>query len=189
MLSRRTFLTGAAAAASTFIIPRAAEAAWQLPELYRAQIVSVRSDYGLRPGEIHIVQRDFFLYYILPGDRAVRYGIAVGEDGRQFRGSAYVGRKVEWPSWRPTANMIAREPEKYAQYAAGMPGGPANPLGARALYLYRNGRDTLYRIHGTPEPWSIGHAVSSGCIRMVNSHAADLYKRAPIGTRVFTSRS
>ncbi|MFQ6551157.1 L,D-transpeptidase [Aestuariibius insulae] len=187
MLTRRSFLSGtAAAAAATFVLPRSAEAAWELPDPYRAQIVPVRDDFGLRPGEIHVVQSEFFLYLILPGNRALRYGVAVGDDGRRFKGSAVIQRKAQWPSWTPTSNMIRREPERYAQYKAGMPGGPDNPLGARALYLYRNGRDTMYRIHGTPQPWSIGQAVSSGCIRMLNEHVADLYMRVPVGTRVTT---
>ena len=102
------------------------------------------------------------------------------------RGATVVGRKLEWPPWRPTPEMIARNPSAYARYADGMPGGPGNPLGARALYLYQNGFDTAIRIHGTTEPQSIGRAVSNGCIRMVNEHVIDLYARVPIGAPVIT---
>ncbi len=97
---------------------------------------------------------------------------------------AKIGRKEKWPRWMPTKNMIRRQPEKYARYADGVAGGARNPLGARALYLYRNGRDTYYRIHGTNEPWTIGRAVSNGCIRMINAHVVDLYARVPVGARV-----
>ena len=102
----------------------------------------------------------------------------------EFRGSATIERKAEWPSWRPTNEMIRRNPKRYAQFAKGVPGGPKNPLGARALYLYRDGRDTYYRIHGTTEPWSIGQSVSNGCIRMLNDHVIQLYEQVPIGTPV-----
>jgi len=99
-------------------------------------------------------------------------------------GKAVVGRKAEWPSWRPTDNMIRRSPKKYKRFDRGVPGGPNNPLGARALYLYRDGRDTMYRIHGTNQPSSIGRAVSNGCIRMINNHVIELYERVPVGENV-----
>ena len=104
--------------------------------------------------------------------------------GLAFRGAAIIERKAKWPAWRPTLNMIKRDPNRYARYAGGVPGGPGNPLGSRALYLYRDGRDTFYRIHGTTEPWTIGQAVSNGCIRMVNEHVEELYERVQLGTRV-----
>lgn len=126
-----------------------------------------------------------FLYLVQSGGRAIRYGVGVGkEEALQFKGTAVVGRKAEWPSWTPTANMIRREPKRFAPYASGLPGGPTNPLGARALYLYRNGKDTHFRLHGTIEPWSIGTNVSSGCIRLINQDIIDLYARVPVGTRV-----
>ncbi len=125
-----------------------------------------------------------FLYLVESYGSARRYGIGVGKAGRSLKGEAVVERKAKWPSWRPTANMIRREPGKYAKYAAGVPGGPGNPLGSRALYLYRNGRDTMYRIHGTTEPSSIGRSVSNGCVRMINVHVEDLFERVPLGTRV-----
>jgi len=97
---------------------------------------------------------------------------------------AYVGRKAEWPTWTPTANMIRREPEKNLKYAGGVPGGPNNPLGARAMYLYRGGNDTHFRIHGTNQPQTIGYAMSSGCVRMMNHDVIDLYERVNVGDRV-----
>ncbi|MCB6179497.1 L,D-transpeptidase [Rhodobacter sp. Har01] len=124
------------------------------------------------------------LYWVMEGGRAVRYGIAVGREGLTFKGRGYVGRKREWPSWQPTANMIRSRPDLYAAYAGGLSGGLENPLGARALYLYRGGRDTMFRIHGTIENSSIGRATSAGCIRLFNQDAMDLYARADTGTRV-----
>jgi lipoprotein-anchoring transpeptidase ErfK/SrfK len=119
------------------------------------------------------------LYYTLGDGRAIKYGVGVGREGFQWSGSHRVTRKAEWPNWTPPPQMIRRRPE-LAQYASGMPGGPGNPLGARALYI----GSTLYRIHGTNEAWSIGQAVSSGCIRMANDDVIDLYNRANVGTRV-----
>jgi lipoprotein-anchoring transpeptidase ErfK/SrfK len=139
---------------------------------------------GLTPGDIHVDSDFHYLYLIQEGDRAIRYGVAVGAAGREFSGEAIIQRKAKWPRWTPTQNMIERDPEMYGKWAGGMPGGPQNPLGARALYLYQNGQDTLYRIHGTPQPWTIGRSVSSGCVRMINEHVADLYERVPIGTKV-----
>lgn len=123
------------------------------------------------------------LYYVLGNGRAIRYGVGVGREGLALAGNAYVGRKAEWPSWTPTANMIARD-AKNRKYAGGVPGGPNNPLGARAMYLYRGGNDTMFRIHGTNQPWSIGQAMSSGCVRMMNHDVMDLYERVNPGTKV-----
>ena len=140
---------------------------------------------GERPGTLVVDTPARFLYLVLEGGRALRYGIGVGKDeSLVFRGTASIGRKAEWPRWTPTKSMIAREPERYGPYAAGMPGGEINPLGARALYLYKNGRDTLFRIHGTTEPYTIGTNVSSGCIRLMNQDIIDLYARVPVGARV-----
>lgn len=139
---------------------------------------------GYEPGTIVVDTRNHFLYLVENRFRARRYGIGVGKAGRSLKGVAFIKRKAEWPSWRPTDNMIRREPGKYARYANGVPGGPNNPLGARALYLYRGNRDTMYRIHGTTQPWSIGRSVSNGCIRMINDHVIDLYERVPKGTKV-----
>ncbi|MES5043759.1 L,D-transpeptidase [Rhizobium nepotum] len=123
------------------------------------------------------------LYYVLGDGRAMRYGVGVGRQGLALKGDAYIGRKSEWPSWTPTANMMRRDPRNL-KFAGGMPGGPNNPLGARALYLYRGGNDTMFRLHGTNQPQSIGHAMSSGCIRMLNHDIIDLYNRIPVGSKV-----
>lgn len=124
------------------------------------------------------------LFYVLGDGQTVRYPIGVGREGYTFRGRAIVGRKAEWPTWHPTADMIRRDPARYRPYLAGIPGGPRSPLGARALYLYLDGKDTLYRIHGTNQPETVGTASSSGCIRMFNEDVTDLYARVPIGAPV-----
>ena len=136
------------------------------------------------PGSIVVDPYAHYLYYVLGYDRAIRYRVGVGEAGRTFAGRATVRRKVEWPGWTPTANMIRREPELYGPWAGGMEPGLENPLGARAMYLYRGGRDTMYRIHGTYAPSSIGVSVSAGCIRMFQQDAMDLYERVGLGTPV-----
>lgn len=125
-----------------------------------------------------------FLYLVQKGEKAIRYGVGVGREGLAFAGTGIVHEKKEWPHWTPTPAMIAREPKRYAKWAQGMDGGVGNPLGARALYLYKGGKDTLYRIHGTTEPDSIGKAVSSGCIRMMNQDVIDLFARVPLGAKV-----
>lgn len=147
----------------------------------------VRINEGWDSGTIHIFTNFYFLYWIDPEQpgTAIRYAVGVGEEGRQLRGSATIQRKEEWPRWTPTANMIRRRPDLYKQFAGGMEGGPGNPLGARALYLYRGGRDTMYRIHGTHAPHTIGSSISNGCIRLINEHVEDLYERVPLGTRVY----
>jgi lipoprotein-anchoring transpeptidase ErfK/SrfK len=124
------------------------------------------------------------LYLVGEGGTATRYPIAVGREGLAFRGNGVVGRKAEWPAWQPTANMIRTRPDLYAAYAGGLPGGLQNPLGSRALYLYRGGRDSMFRIHGTADAASIGHATSAGCVRLFNQDAIDLYNKVPNGTRV-----
>jgi lipoprotein-anchoring transpeptidase ErfK/SrfK len=124
------------------------------------------------------------LYLIESDNRAIRYSVGVGrEEALNFYGRAVVGRKEIWPRWTPTRNMIERMP-RYAAYADGMPGGLGNPLGARALYLYRDGADTQFRIHGTNEPSTIGSAVSSGCIRLFNHDIIDLFGRVKVGATV-----
>lgn len=139
-------------------------------------------------GVIVVDTSERFLYLTLGDGRALRYGIGVGREGFDWSGQAVVGRKAAWPRWTPTQAMIAREP-RYQEWANGMEGGPENPLGARALYLHQGGRDTLYRLHGTNEPWSIGQAVSSGCVRLLNHDIIDLYERTPIGAQVIVSPS
>jgi lipoprotein-anchoring transpeptidase ErfK/SrfK len=143
----------------------------------------VRYDGGEGPGTIVVDTSQFFLYFVEEDGWATRYGVGVGEQGLTLKGNASIGHKAVWPSWTPTANMMRRKP-RLVQYAGGVPGGPNNPLGARALYLYRGGRDTMFRLHGTNEPWSIGTAVSSGCIRLLNDDVIDLYDRTPVGTAV-----
>ncbi|MEO1952837.1 MULTISPECIES: L,D-transpeptidase [unclassified Thioclava] len=154
---------------------------WPIGSQYYPTKVAVKPD--LPVGSIIIVSDKFFLYHITAPGVAMRYGVAVGKDELKFRGTATVARKVKWPSWTPTREMIERNPA-YKKYEDGMKGGPQNPLGARAMYLYQNGRDTAIRIHGTTEPGSIGHAVSNGCIRMVNDHVIDLFNSVPVGTQV-----
>ncbi|WP_028035275.1 L,D-transpeptidase [Chelativorans sp. J32] len=136
------------------------------------------------PGTIVIDTQERFLYLVRENGRALRYGIGVGKEGLAFEGRAVIGYKRKWPRWTPTRSMIEREPERYGPLAAGMEPGIHNPLGPRALYLFKNGADTLYRIHGTTEDWSIGRAVSSGCIRLLNHDIIDLYDRVPTGSRV-----
>ena len=139
----------------------------------------------LAPGEIHVDPNSFALYWTLEDQRAIRYSVGIGRPGLYESGIFTVGAKKEWPSWTPTPDMIAREPEQYALYADGMPGGPDNPLGARALYLFTAaGADTYLRIHGTNAPGTIGTAVSNGCARLINAHMIDLYNRVPLQTRV-----
>jgi lipoprotein-anchoring transpeptidase ErfK/SrfK len=124
------------------------------------------------------------LYLVGATGTAMRYRIAVGQEGRAFRGQATVGRKQPWPYWTPTRNMIRTQPELYADKAGGMPPGVDNPLGARALYLYRGSRDTMFRIHGTGDYTSIGKATSAGCIRLYNQDILDLYERVATGALV-----
>ncbi|SDO54733.1 L,D-transpeptidase [Phyllobacterium sp. OV277] len=184
MLTRRTFFYGfaAALAAPQLALAQSKKRPFVLNPEYMPQIVDYPGYEEI--GTVVIDPRNRFLYLIEDEYSAVRYGIGVGRAGRAFSGTAEVGRKAKWPRWQPTDNMIKRQPEKYARYADGVAGGGSNPLGARALYLYRNGRDTYYRIHGTTEPSSIGKAVSNGCIRMINEHVMDLYERVPLGTPV-----
>jgi lipoprotein-anchoring transpeptidase ErfK/SrfK len=151
------------------------------PELRRQEVAY---DTHHAAGTIVVDTPERRLYYVLGGGRAIRYGIGVGRQGYSLAGSAYIGRKAEWPSWTPTPNMIRRDPGKNLKYAGGMPGGLNNPLGARAIYLYQGGNDTLFRIHGTNQPASIGHAMSSGCVRMLNHDVIDLYERVKVSGRV-----
>ncbi|MHA1190351.1 MAG: L,D-transpeptidase [Alphaproteobacteria bacterium] len=133
-----------------------------------------------KPGTIIIDTSSRYLYLVEDFGRARRYGVGVGRPGFSWSGTAKIGRKAEWPTWTPPAAMRKRQPGLQISMA----GGPNNPLGARALYLFKGGRDTLYRIHGSNEPWTIGQAVSSGCIRMRNQDVQDLYRRVGVGTKV-----
>jgi lipoprotein-anchoring transpeptidase ErfK/SrfK len=135
---------------------------------------------GEAPGTIVVDTGARYLYFVLPDGKAQRYGVGVGREGFGWSGRVRVGRMAEWPTWTPPAEMRKRQP----YLPVSMAGGPNNPLGARALYLYDGGRDTLFRIHGSNEPWTIGHRVSSGCIRMRNEDVIELYGRVSVGTRV-----
>ncbi|MEM6848556.1 MAG: L,D-transpeptidase [Pseudomonadota bacterium] len=157
-----------------------------VPKEFRRQVVRFRT--AEKPGTIIIDGDKHFLYLVQEDFTAIRYGIGVGRDGFGWAGIVEVGRKAEWPRWTPPAEMVARDPEA-AKWANGMPGGPENPLGARALYLYEDGRDTIYRIHGTNQPWSIGLDISSGCIRMNNDDVTDLYNRVQPGAKVIVLMS
>jgi lipoprotein-anchoring transpeptidase ErfK/SrfK len=137
-----------------------------------------------KPGSIVVDIDQRFLYLVEENGRATRYGVGVGRQGFSWRGVAYVGRKGVWPAWSPTTTMVSLKPDLPRYREAGLD----NPLGARALYLYQGGRDTLFRIHGTNEPWSIGEQVSSGCVRMLNEDVVDLYNRVPNGATVYVKR-
>ena len=141
---------------------------------------------GEAPGTIIVDTKSKHLYFVLPNKRAVRYGVATGSEAYGWTGTATIRRKAEWPHWTPPADMVQRWPHlKPTAAAGGLNGGPDNPLGARALYLYdAQGRDTLYRIHGTNEPETIGRDASSGCIRMRNVDVIDLYARVALNTKV-----
>jgi lipoprotein-anchoring transpeptidase ErfK/SrfK len=158
----------------------------QVPDAYRRQEVTYETSHP--PGTLIVDTAERFLYLVIREGRALRYGIGVGRDGFQWSGKAVIGRKAPWPRWTPPKAMVARDPFA-AKWANGMPGGPKNPLGARALYLYANGIDTLFRIHGTNQPNSIGQAVSSGCVRMLNADIVDLYRRVGVGSTVVVINS
>ncbi|MCM2477715.1 L,D-transpeptidase [Rhizobium sp. CG5] len=137
------------------------------------------------PGTIVVDPVARYAYLVMENGRALRYGVGVGkQEAFNFQGEATIARKAEWPGWRPTPDMIARDPARYGPLKDGLPGGTGNPLGPRALYLYRNNQDTYYRLHGTVEPWTIGTMVSSGCVRLLNQDIMDLYRRVPVGTKV-----
>ncbi len=194
-MHRRTFILGGLAALAAS--PAFAEAQWPRRRKgfnnfnlgrkdrrtrYRGKTL-VEYSSREQPGTIIVDTRKRTLFYLLPDGRAISYGVGVGRAGFTWSGIARVGRKAEWPRWIPPAEMVARDPLA-AQFADGMPGGRNNPLGARALYLFQGSQDTLFRIHGTREPWTIGLAVSSGCIRMLNREVIDLYNRVDVGTKV-----
>jgi len=149
-----------------------------IPEPYRRHIV----DYHRKeaPGTVVVDTDARFLYFVLPNHRAIRYGVTVGEEAQVWSGVAKVGNMTEWPSWTPTPG----EHQRLGPLPSFVSGGPHNPMGARALYLYANGKDTLFRIHGTNQPEYIGQAISSGCIRLTNEDVIDLYNRAKVGTPV-----
>lgn len=153
-----------------------------LTEFRKRQLVPYHAPFA--PGTIVVDPGGKFLYHLQGDDMAMRYLIAVGAQGYGFSGEAVIPFQRDWPYWTPTKNMLRRDPETYGPVKNGLPGGMENPLGARALYLYKNGRDTLYRIHGTPSPWTVGHATSSGCIRMFNQDVIYLAEQVEKGTKV-----
>ncbi|MCF6234059.1 MAG: L,D-transpeptidase [Rhodobacteraceae bacterium] len=180
MFTRRNFIISSAAVA---MMPEVGQAATAFDP--KPQFVRIKKEY--LPGQLLILPRSYYLYFVTEKRKAVRYGVGVGKAGLEFTGTATIDVKKEWPTWRPTDEMIERSPRAYSKFINNryvQPGGPDNPLGARALYLFQNGVDTYFRIHGTIEPESIGQSVSNGCIRMLNEHVADLYERVPIGTIV-----
>ncbi len=193
MLTRRHFIaTGAAATAAT---PALAHYSYEIPEDYLPKFVTLPFDLPL--GSIH-VEPDLFKLYLTTsparkkGDqmvtRAIQYTVGVGRGSLYHTGMYTVGEKREWPDWRPTKEMMRRNPN-YLQYANGVPGGPGNPLGIMALYLFNaEGKDTALRIHGTPQPWTIGQAVSNGCARLVNDHAIRLFNQVQVGASVTLHR-
>jgi lipoprotein-anchoring transpeptidase ErfK/SrfK len=166
-----------------------ADGNWTLPAIDVATFPpgllrhTVPFETGEPPGAIVIDTKGPFLYLVEPEGQAIRYGIAVGREGFGWSGEGVIARTARWPRWTPPPEMIARDPG-LAQWAGGMPGGPRNPLGARALYIYFDGADSGFRIHGTNEPRSIGWAASSGCFRMLNQDVVDLYERVRIGAPV-----
>lgn len=187
-MHRRTFISTTIAAIGTIrgtsllahdtIIPD-----YDLPEALQPRTLRIRND--LAPYEIHVDPGAFALYWTLPKRQAIRYPVGIGRRGLYEAGEFYVGAKREWPSWTPTPAMIDRNPAAYERFADGVPGGLSNPLGARALYLYQEGRgDTYLRIHGTNDPGSLGRRVSNGCARMINDQVVKLYEKVPLGTRV-----
>ncbi len=149
-----------------------------VPESMRSRTIAFSS--SLVPGSILVKTGQRRLYYILPNDQAIEYNVGVGREGFTWAGTNTVSRKAEWPDWRPPPEMIKREARRGHFLPELMEGGPRNPLGARAIYI----GDTQFRIHGTTQPWSIGKAVSSGCIRMMNEEVIDLYDRVAIGAQV-----
>ena len=153
------------------------------PRLYR-QVV--RDPTGEKPGTVVVDTKSHNLYLVQSGGDAIRYGVGLGKQGFEWSGRAIIQWKQPWPRWNPPDEMVARRPElkKYSIANGGMAPGLDNPLGARALYIFQDGKDTLYRVHGSPEWWSIGKSVSSGCVRMINQDVIDLYDRVPNGTPI-----
>ncbi|XWN33053.1 MAG: L,D-transpeptidase [Devosia sp.] len=212
MIGRRTFILGGSAAllggcTVTDTPQPKVSTAPQIPEIYRlmygprpnerfpipaVNLREVDQKYwrrevpnptGESPGTVVVDTGTFYLYWTMTDGRAMRYGVGLGREGFEWNGNARIPFKREWPTWTPPAEMIAREPE-LEKYRDGMEPGLDNPLGARALYLFEGRVDTLYRLHGTQEAYSIGRAVSSGCVRLLNQDVIDLYNRVPNGTRV-----
>ncbi|QCI99740.1 L,D-transpeptidase [Agrobacterium larrymoorei] len=141
---------------------------------------------GERPGTIVVDTANHFLYLTYENNQAMRYGVGLGRQGFEWSGRGVIQYKRQWPRWTPPDEMIARQPElqPYSSANGGMAPGLMNPLGARALYIFKDGQDTIYRLHGSPEWWTIGKSVSSGCVRLMNQDIVDLYNRVPDGTPI-----
>ncbi|WP_187431277.1 putative L,D-transpeptidase ErfK/SrfK [Roseobacter fucihabitans] len=188
-MRRREFIIGTGSAA-IMIGAGAAGAAvpaqlpdYNMPEEFLPREVRIKNDFA--PFEIHVDPGQYALYWTLPKKKAIRYSVGIGRTALYEAGEFYVGAKKEWPSWTPTPEMIERDPESYAKYKDGLPGGLNNPLGSRGLYLFQPGRgDTFLRVHGTNEPKTIGRRVSNGCARLVNDQMIELYDRVPMNSRV-----
>ena len=196
LMTRRNFIASAALAAAAPALADVNEAAYfsgsiadhgfefrqtnfaKIDKVWHRQLVNYTSTEA--PGTVVVDTAHHFLYVIFENNTALRYGVGVGKEGFQWFGDAQIQRKAYWPEWVPPPEMLLRRPElpKF------MAGGPENPLGPRAMYLYRDGKDLGYRLHGTVEPWSIGGDVSSGCIRMFPEDVIDLFQRSPVGTKV-----
>ena len=156
---------------------------YNMPEEFLPREVRLRND--LDPFEIHVDPGQYALYWTLPDKKAIRYAVGIGRTHLYEHGEFFVGARKEWPSWTPTPEMIERDPQSYARFKDGMPGGINNPLGSRGLYLFTASRgDTFLRIHGTNDPDTIGRRVSNGCARLINDQMIDLYDRVPLKTRV-----
>ena len=188
LLTRRDLLVGLSATAGSLLFGGCATRAPQVDPKFLRQEVAYDAKHA--PNTIVVDPDNHFLYHVQAGGRAIRYGVGVGGEGFGWSGTATIQDKHEWPNWYPTKEILQRKPEIREHLVdlpgggVGMPGGPDNPLGARAMYLYQGKKDTLYRIHGTNESWTIGQSVSAGCIRMINDEVVDLYAATPIGTKV-----
>jgi len=187
VMSRRDVITGVSAIGAASCLAGCASRSTAIDPAYLRQ--SVRYDTREKPGTIVVDPSNHFLYQVQEDGGAMRYGVGVGGEGFGWSGVATVHDKQEWPDWYPTEEILARKPEIRSamielRSGLGVPGGPENPLGARALYLWQGNKDTLYRIHGTNEPWTIGKSVSAGCIRMTNQDVVELYDSTRVGTKV-----
>ena len=193
-MDRRTFISATTAStfASAFWAPTPSFAQnfdstiakeEPLPEAFAPKLVSVKGNAA--PGDIHVIPDHYSLYLAQPDNKAIRYYVGVGKDDLYESGTFFVGAKKKWPGWKPTEEMIERSPKQYKRFEDGMPGGPNNPLGARAIYLFYPGRgDSFLRIHGTNRPKTIGFDVSNGCARLTNRQILDLYERVPMKAKV-----
>ena len=157
----------------------------RLDSRYYRQVVTDPT--GARPGTVVVDTPNRFLYWVMEGGRAMRYGVGIGRDGFDWGGTGTIAYKREWPRWTPPAEMIVRQPE-LEKYRNGMEPGLENPLGARALYIFQNGQDTLYRIHATLDVETIGKAISSGCVRLLAQDVIDLYERVPSGSPIIVQQ-